>query len=107
MEIAVIFCFVGVFISLFNSEKNRRSIEEGKLSFDELADEHNRLTTDYNELVDSYNGLAAEFDEEVDASNKNFQILSNGMLPLLNKLHIELADKLEVIEAQTDDDATH
>jgi hypothetical protein len=107
MEIAIIFCFVGVCISLFVSETNKRNIEVSRLAFNELAAEHNKLTTEYNELVDSHNNLASDFDDEIDSSNKNFKTITDNILPMLNKIHLSLADSLELIEAHSEDDATH
>ena len=104
MEIAIIFCFVGVCISLFVSETNKRNIEVSRLAFNELAEEHNKLTTEYNELVDSHNDLVADFDEGIDSNNKNFKIVNSALLPLLECKEMELRS---LIEVQSEDDATH
>ena len=104
MEIAIIFCVVGVVISLFLSESNKRNIEIFRLAYNELAEEHNKLTEDHNELVDSHNALVADLDEEVDSSNKNFQIVNRALLPLLECKELELRTLMEI---HSDDDATH
>lgn len=104
MEIAIIFCFVGILISLFLSESNKRNLETCREHYNGLVKQHNLLNDEHNNLVDKHNELMAEFNKEQDLNNSAYIAFNKALLPLLECKKLEL---MNIVKVTSDDDITH